>query len=342
MRDPKQMGERKRHVLAAVVRDYIRTAEPVGSKRVVEKHRLRVSSATVRNDMAALEDYGLLRQPHTSAGRVPSDTGYRFFVDELMEIPRLSPTAERLLRAARRYRADIDAILREICAILSKVTQHTSIALVPGLQESEVKHLQLSKVDGRRVLLIIVSDAGHVIHELIDAGESYTAQEIDAMSGILQRRLVGMRVADMEALDTKHLRAELRLRGLLFEEALRVVREHLSRQQYYVYLDGTMHIVREPEFSDIERLTRVLGALEHEQTLADVLSQCAKGDGVRARIGEEHDVEAISDLSLVAATYGRGSVRGAVGVLGPTRMDYERAHVAVEYAAGIVDRALDP
>ncbi len=335
-----ELDDRRRRVLAAIVRDYVSTAEPVGSKRLVERHLFRVSSATIRNDMSALEAVGLLAQPHTSAGRVPSDRGYRFFVDELMEIPVLSPAAERILRSAREHTADIDDMLREICTILSKVTQHTAVALVPGLEKSELRHFQISKVDGARCLIILVTDAGHVVHEFIDAGESYSAREVEVMSEILRRRLVGMKIDDIEALDTRHLRAEPQLRGLLLEESLRVVRDNLERGSYWVFIDGAMHIVTQPEFNDVERLQRVLHALEQEQLLAQLLSECLRTQGVRSRIGSEHEVEGVSDLSLVAVGYGHGGARGAVGVLGPTRMDYETVYAAVAKAADVIERVL--
>ena len=335
------LDDRKRRVLAAIVRDYVETAEPVGSKRLVERHGLAVSSATVRNDMARLEEIGLIHQPHTSAGRIPSDTGYRFFVDELMEIPRLSQRAEALLREHRKtHGAEIDEILRAVCAILSKITNYTSVALVPGLHEAELRHIQVSKVDGNRAVVILVTDAGHVIHEFIDAGESHTAAEIDVISSILRRRLSGMRIQDIQAIDVQHLRAESRIRGLLLEETLRVIGEHLDRRTYQVYIDGTMHIVRQPEFVDVERLTRVLEALHTEQQLAALLMSGLAQGGVQVRIGHETKVDDMSDLSLVTASYATGHTRGTVGVVAPTRMDYERAYAAVALAASILEKAL--
>jgi heat-inducible transcriptional repressor len=336
------LDARKRSVLRAIVRDYVETAEPVGSKRLVERYNLRVSSATIRNDMATLEDAGLIQQPHTSAGRIPSDLGYRFFVDELMEVPRLSEGSENLLRASHQRRlAEINEILHEVCGILSKITNYTAVALVPGLREAELRHIQVAKVDGRQVLIIMVTDAGHVVHHMVDAGESYTPQEIEVMSSVLRRRLVGMCIEDIEALDVQRLRAEAGMRGLLLEEALRVIRDNMVERSYRVYVDGTMHILRQPEFANIERLTRVLEALEHEQCLAaamrDIIER--KSQGVQAQIGREHTVD--EDLSLVTAPYDTGRARGAVGLVGPTRMDYEQAYAAVAYAAAILELALN-
>lgn len=336
------LDTRKQRVLGAIVRDYVETAEPVGSEQLVTRHGLAVSSATVRNDMSMLEAVGLIHQPHRSAGRVPLDPGYRFFVDRLARIRPVNAERRRRRDLALLVRvSDLEEVLRHACRILSEVTRYTAVAVMPGLREAELRHIHLAPIGRRRVLVTLATEAGHIMHCRVD-GEEYTPREVEVISNLLQRRLTGLRVSEIEALDPRTLAREARMRALLVEECFRALKAAMTTQrELRILVDGVLHILRQPEFQDRTRLERLMAVLEPGDVLQEVLEAELDAERTSVRIGSEHERDEASDLSLVTAPYdAAGEARGLVGVLGPTRMKYETAIGAVEYVAGLVEKAL--
>ncbi len=337
------LDSRKQKVLAAIVRDYVETVEPVGSEQLVARHGLQVSSATVRNDMSVLEAVGLIHQPYRSAGRVPSDPGYRYFVDRLIRVKRLDDARRRAADIRRLLQVpELEEILRHACRILSEITKYTAVAVVPGLREAELRYIDVANLGARRLLVTIVTDIGHIMHCRVDSETEHSAREVEVISNLLRRRLTGMRVSEIEALDPNALAREARTRALLLQECFTTVRRALAGQrELHILIDGVLHTLRQPEFLDPERLDRVMAVLDPGEVLEDVLQAELDAEGTSVTIGSEHDRDEATDLSLVTAPYEAGSdVRGLVGVLGPTRMKYEEAIGAVEYVAGLVEQAL--
>lgn len=329
------LDERKRRVLQALTDDYIETAEPVGSRNLARKHQLGVSPATVRNEMADLEEAGYLHQPHTSAGRIPSDKGYRYYVDELMT--RWSPGPDEhaaLYRRARAVRVIIEEVIHEAARLLAQATNYASLVAAPRVEASIFRHIELVPLDANHVLAIIVSDPGFVQHRIVEVRRAVSSEACSRMAGELNRRLFGVRFGDIgpdllgvikESLGASHLYdavADLLTDGMAHQRSERV------------YLEGTLNILSQPEFRDIERARSLLALLETRDVLDQVLALGARSAGTTVIIGQENPVAEMRDCSVVVSAYTlNGEVIGAIGVLGPTRMEYSKAVGMVEYVA---------
>lgn len=329
------LDERKRRVLQALTDDYIETAEPVGSRNLARKHQLGVSPATVRNEMADLEEAGYLHQPHTSAGRIPSDKGYRYYVDELMD--KWAPgQGERsaLYRRVRAVRVIVQEVIHEAARLLAQSTKYASLVAAPRMEASIFRHIELVPLDRNHVLAVIVSDPGFVQHRIVEVQRSVSPDACSRMAALLNRSLFGVRFGDIghdllgvikESLGASDLYdavADLLTDGIAHESSERV------------YLEGTLNILSQPEFRDIERARSLLALLEARDVLDQVLDLGARSGGTTVIIGEENPVMEMRDCSVVVAAYTLGGeVIGAIGVLGPTRMEYSKAVGMVQYVA---------
>lgn len=327
------MDQRKRRVLQAVTDDYIATAEPVGSRTIARKYNLGVSPATIRNEMADLEEAGYLRQPHTSAGRIPSDLGYRFYVDALMSPTKLSAEERLRLRAkvVSRQQA-IDQIFHNTARLLSLLTQYISIVLAPPMAGSACRHLRVVGVDPYYVLVVLVTEPGFIQNRMIEMPEPVDGREIARLNSVLNRRLRGVSLGDVTGTLIAELRNEIQ-ESLLFEAVMELLEEGLDTGER-VYLEGTTNLFEHPEFHDVERAKLLLQMLEEREALFDAISDLSHRSGITVTIGEENRALNMQDCSMVTATYTmNGQVLGSLGLLGPTRMDYARVVAAVEFMA---------
>lgn len=328
----KRLTDRRALILRAIVSHYVGTGEPVGSKVLVERYRLGISPATVRNEMAALEDGGLIYQPHTSAGRIPTDAGYRYFVDEMPEGARL-PAAEahRIRQFFVEPRWELEEALRQTAALLSSLTNHAAVVFAPALDRSLIRHVELVALPGGRAMLIAVTDTGRVDNHVVRVPEDVEEPDLLAASGALNRTLNGVALEDA-AVTIRDRAAELpqRIAPLvrLAADAFDSPAEEKAHERFF--LEGTSNIVDEQNFSDLESVRKVISALEHRRLLLEVLADAFSLGSVSVRIGAENPATEMRLCSIVTAPYGTGdSALGSLGIVGPTRMDYRRTIAAV-------------
>lgn len=320
------MDERKQRILQAIVIDYIQTAEPVGSRTISRKYNLGLSPATIRNEMADLEDLGFLEQPHTSAGRIPSDKGYRFYVDRLMNVVDIpAEVVEHIYRALASKAREVDVVIQQTAKLLSHVTNYTSLVLGPTLHQGALRHLQILPMDERCGLVIIVSDSGVVENKLIPLPEGITAEELAHFSRAITKKLAGVSFAEIRSSRLRELETDLYAYRDLLQNALDILWEKSqSHKEERVFLGGTSNLFSLPEFKDQERIRAFLSLLEAEDTLSELLSEGLR-QGITIRIGQENRFAEVKDYSVVTADYAvNGQVLGTLGVIGPTRMEYDK------------------
>lgn len=323
------LDERKRLVLRAIIDSYIATAEPVGSRTIARRHDLGVSSATIRNEMADLEETGYLQQPHVSAGRIPSDKGYRFYVDTLLK-PEPFPLSdlEKLQREMLGTQLSLERSIHEAARLLALLTQSVSLVVAPSTDHLVFKHLQLVALEDVGILVTLVLHPGIVKNRLIRTEKEYTSEQITELSGALNEKLKGVTYRELgPTIFTAIIQDYGEIGSVLVELILQGLAEDEGTQ---VYASGAVNIFNQPEFRDMERAKALFETLEEKDYLLSLLSTTSKSDGVQVVIGQENIHSAMQGCSLVTCTYFVGSdVVGTLGVLGPTRMDYAKVMAAV-------------
>lgn len=333
------LGARQAAILSAIVREYIRSGEPVGSKSLVGRFRLDVSSATVRNDMSLLEELGYLAQPHTSAGRIPTDLGYRWFVDTLGP-PKLTQSLERELTEALGEPADLDSKLHLASEVLSHFTRYAAAVLTPRLQESKLRHLDLAWLGPRLVVAVLIGDGGRVEKRMFELDGDVSEHDVEHIGHEVNRELGG---AGLEEAHKKLMgmakRAPAKDRGLLAAVADAVSMMIAAEQR--VFIGGTSHLAADESLSaERDTLHRVYETMERQTEVLRLLEEAIRP--VTVRIGSELPVEELRSLSVVAAPYGAvvEGGGGTIGVIGPTRMDYLRAMAIVAAVARTLESSL--
>ena len=329
------MDERKRKILQAIVNDYVSTAEPVGSRTIAKKYQLGVSSATIRNEMSDLEDLGYIEQPHTSAGRVPSNKGYRYFVDCLMEKEYLLAQEKNYIRQSLANKvSEIEALLRQSCQMLSTLTNYTSMAIMPNDVSGKLESIRIVPVDPHQILLITIADTGMVSHRILEVPQPISVRELSELSAYLQRKLVGLDINQMNNTLLKVLLMQVGRHQEVLQAILDMIDQTLeSAAEAKVFLGGTINMLKQPEFQDIVKVRNILAALEENQTIKGLLA-LGQGSGSHITIGDEIQHEHIHYCSMVSATYSiHGQVIGTIGVMGPVRMAYSKALTLVETVA---------
>ena len=335
-------------VLSAIVEDYVQTSEPVGSKALLDRHQLNVSAATVRNDMAALEDEGLIIAPHTSAGRIPTDAGYRLFVDRLQAIRPMSRGERAAITDYLEGADDLDVVLDSTVRLLSTLTRQVAVVQYPSLTRSTVKHIELVPMSETRLMVVVIMGTGRVEQRVVPTGVDYLApQGADALAsarGRVNAATRDRRLAEaLDSLRTLH-DEDVETEDALTAGFIGVVEAALAEERATkVTLAGTANLARSS--SDFPMtLEPVLDALEQHVVLLKLLSVEAdqEAPGVSVRIGSENPVTGLQGTSLVTSGYGAGDEQvGAVGVLGPTRMDYPATMAQVRAVATYLSRIVD-
>jgi heat-inducible transcriptional repressor len=344
------LDDRKLDVLRAIVEDYVATREPVGSKALVERHQLGVSPATVRNDMAVLEEEGYLRQPHTSAGRVPTDRGYRLFVDRLSRVKPLSPAERRAIERFLIGAVDLDDVVHRTVRLLAQLTRQVAVVQYPSLTRSVVRHLELVPISTTRLLVVMIADTGRVEQRQVDLPGPIPADDVLDLRRQINEALVGCRLTEtppvVQALVEEaapQLRAAMATLSTVLLETL------VERHDERIALAGTANLTRGGVLDFHGSLRPILEALEEEVVLLKLfgevepsgLARTGWGPGdeprLRVRIGDENEFEDLRSASVVSTGYGPGStVVGGLGVLGPTRMDYPGTIATVRAVARYV------
>ncbi len=352
------LTKRQQQILRATIRHYIATAEPVGSKALATEYDLSVSPATIRSCMGVLEKVGLLYQPHTSAGRVPSDSGYRIYVDQLIKpSDALGRRVEHLLADQLNWEdSSFEALLRDAAQILATVTGYIALITMPQTRTTRLRHLQLVPLEARRVMLIVVTDSYETQSVLMELpkladetqlDESIVEQELQILSNFLNSKLRGRSLSELSTLDWSELDREFAryadfLRRLLAD----LTRRTMAPVPTPIMIRGVSEVLRQPEFSELQQVQMLLHLLEEEQdqlwpVIFEVPETLTSERRVTVRIGSENPLEPMRTCTLVSATYKQGEVPvGSVGILGPTRMLYENAIALVETAADYLTGAL--
>ena len=330
------LDERKLEVLRAIVEDFVRTSEPVGSKHVAERHNLGVSPATVRNDMAALEDEGYIAQPHTSAGRIPTDKGYRLFVDRLSSVKPLSAAERRAIESFLTGAVDLDDVVRRSVRLLAHVTRQVAVVQYPSLSRATVRHVELVPLAPTRIMLVVITDTGRVEQRIVDLHAPLGEQEVTDLRNLLNARLSGGQLHDAPAaLSDLPEGAPPALRPVVTTLITVLLETLVEKAEERVALAGTANLTQHAV--DFPLLRPVLEALEEQVVLLKLLGEANDPTTVRVRIGEENLVEGLRSTSIVAIGYGpSGEQVGGMAVVGPTRMDYPGTITAVRAVARYV------
>ena len=328
------LSDRRQRVLAALIEEYVLHALPVGSRTLVENYRLGVSSATVRSELSVLEDDGYITQPHTSAGRVPTDFGYRSFVDDLLSRQAGLATDsadEESVRALRQSATELDDLLERTTAAVARLTECLSIVLPPTSESVQVTHLSLVPLSASRVLLVVVDGDEQVSNRSVDLASCASAEELAATQEALNQLVRGKDPARVLA-DIRQSGSEQGFSPLLtqlLEEAALCAHANDAPRTYAV---GLPTLMRQPEFQSSSALIPVMQMLEDDAVLMQFFGDFAQADEPVVRIGRENAQETLSGVSVVASGYGRGSADGIIAVIGPTRMDYAQVIRAVRLA----------
>jgi len=336
------LDDRKARLLRAVVHDFIQTAEPVGSKTLAERYALGVSAATIRNELATLEEQGYLSHPHTSAGRVPTDRGYRFYVDSLSGVGKLARAQEEAIVRYFEGAADLEETLRRTSVLLASLTRYTAMVAPPSLDRSRVRHVELIGLGRHVIMMVLIMDTGRVEKRLVETASEVSASDLEDLRRQLNETLVGERLDRAELVLSAMAQEVPPHRQVLFTTLVNAIGQVVGDQtSERVWVGGQAHIAGPGGFDGIETVHRVYQALEQQVLVLRLLQAALGKDRVSVIIGAENPVEGMEACSFVTSTYLAGDATGSIGVLGPTRMDYLRAMAAVQAVAGYLGDVLD-
>ena len=337
------LNERKKKILQIIIEDYISSAEPVGSRTIARKYDLGLSPATIRNEMSDLELLGYLEQPHTSAGRIPSAQAYRFYVDALIEPGTLTDNDMALIDGwYNERRRNIDDIFQSTAKILSRMTQNVSMVLTNQQTIANFCYLKFLPLDSQHAILCIVADDGSIDTNVVDIPLGMSSEEMDYLAGKMSKLLEDRNLSDISVEILQNVHTDVVEDKLIFSSLLQAVRKMTGRrQEQKVFLGGTKQLLNQPEFRDVERVRNLLGILEEEKVLKDLL-QGGEDSGLKVTIGSENKFTGIQDCSMVQATYRlNGQIVGTMAVLGPTRMEYGKVISVLDYLHKYLKTILD-
>lgn len=331
------LTERQKTLLLLIIRDYIDSAQPVGSKRLADHYRINLSPATIRNEMGALTEMGYLRQPHTSAGRVPTEEGYRYFVSEMMQDAELPESVQHTIsHQFYQSRPDMDQWMTLAASILANQSQGVSVVTAPHAEQAKYKHVELISTQGRQVLMVLVMAGGEVSQQILTLAEHVHQERLSQTASRLNKLLAGFTVDAIDSLPHRPDALDQDILLLILQD----MRNLASRGSGEIYTDGLSNVLSEPEFSGSDEARKTLRLFEERSTLQDLLARTTINSnigGLQVLIGGEGEWDELRQCSLVIARYGvPGMATGALGVLGPMRMSYARTIPTVRYVAGLL------
>jgi len=322
------LSDRKFKILQAIVNDYIETAEPIGSRTIAKKYAMGISSATIRNEMSDLEDMGLINQPHTSSGRVPSEKGYRFYVDSMMQ--RRALTDQEALFLQRMIIDNINQteyMMQETAKALARLTNYPAIVSEPQLKKTKIKHVQLVPLDEKSLLLVLVTDTKTVKNQMVNLGEAPGYEALTRLSQLLNRHLAGLSIREInrELIDTMLM--DFGDQAHVLMPLLGIIADMIqSEDDVRVFTSGVKNILAFPEFADIRKAEAIFHALEDRESLFKILGQAHGIDGIQIVIGAENSLDLLKNCSLIKANYSiDNQSTGCIALIGPMRMDYAQA-----------------
>ena len=336
------LDARKREVLRTLIRLHIDTGEPVGSESLSRSLHRALSPATLRSVMADLEALGYLHHPHTSAGRVPTDEGYRFYVDGLVGLQALAAGEQEQIDSELRSReGSAEQTLERASQVLSRLSRHVGFVLAPDIARTSFRHVDLVPLAHPRVLVVMVSSTGLVTHKVIEVEEQLAPEELQACANYLNAHFAGMTLAEIRRRLLDLMQEEKALYDSLLQKVATVGgRAFEPDEEGSVFLDGTSNILARPEFEDLERMRSLVKTFEEKGRLVRILNECLSGDGIRVLIGHENPEPELRDLSLVTARVASGDEGLGLGVLGSTRMEYAHIVSLVDHVARAVSDVL--
>ncbi len=337
-----KLNERERTVLAVLIDHYIRTAEPVGSRVISTRYNLGVSPATVRNTLSDLEERGLIEQPHTSAGRIPTDIGYRLYVDELLRTEKLSPSdREKIKKLLLTDHGAIEDVLVQTARVLAQVTSQLAVTVMPKFDSAILNKVDLVQLTETKVMVILAVRSGYVRTILLEVEARLSADDIRETADLLNEKLAGLPLGEIqrtiiERLQSTH-RGEAQLLKLFIEQREQLLSEKDIDE---FHAEGTTNIISQKEFKDPEKLREFISLLEERRSLVTMLTEKSQGTGISVSIGSETNIDGLKSCSAVIRTYQVGDAQGAIGVIGPTRMEYAKLMSVVDYTAKVLSEIL--
>ncbi|WP_299445826.1 heat-inducible transcriptional repressor HrcA [uncultured Phascolarctobacterium sp.] len=327
------LNDRKKKILQLIIEDYISTAEPVGSRTIARKYDLGISPATIRNEMSDLELLGYLEQPHTSAGRIPSAQAYRLYVDSLIEPGSLTDNERALINGwFNERRRSLDEIFQSTAKILSRMTQNVSLVLANRDADARFCYMKFLPLDERHAILCIITDDGNVDNCVVEIPLGMRMEELDYLAGKVSRLLEGRELSSIGEDLLQAVHSNIAEDKILFTSLVQSIRRLRNKHmEQKVFLGGTKQLLNQPEFRDVERVRSLLGILEEERVVRDLLKS-GEDSGLKITIGSENKFSGIQDCSMVQATYRlNGQIVGTMAVLGPTRMEYGKVISVMDY-----------
>ena len=343
-----QLSKRERRVLEAVIQTFVQTAEPAGSRTVSRLFGLGVSPATIRNTMSDLEEKGFLFHPHTSAGRIPTNKAYRAYVDELLGTPSVVAAQEREHLAVALASGDpIETILRRAAQSLGVLTQELGVALGPRLAASVLRSLDLVRVSSERLLMVLALEGGTVRTVFVEVAGAIADDALAEVTKVLNERLAGLSLEQIRVSLGDRLRDSVavpsaqELLNIFVQEAEALFDEKISLGEEPILLGQTSVLAGQPEFAEADRMRRLIQLTERPEALAEALKRRGETSGISITIGTEHDDEKLRDFTVVTAQYRTGSLTGVIGVIGPTRMPYDKVISLVNHTSQLLSELLD-
>lgn len=319
------LTDRQQLILRVIVDDFIASAEPVGSRTIAKHKEISYSPATIRNDMADLEEMGYLEQPHTSAGRIPSQKGYRFYVDNFVKpVANQKLEADKIRELFQKRFMEMDQSIRQAAVILSELTNYTAIILGPEIFQTKLRQVQIIPLDQQKAVAILVTDTGTVENKVITIPPGISINQVEQMVNLINHRLRGVTLAELPNRLFSEFADEMRKNLEQYTELSQMINQlFVSDQGERIFLGGTTQILSQPEFRDIEKAKNLFQLFENSDLIVQLFNETGKG--LKVKIGTENENETVNQCTIITASYELdGKVVGTVGVLGPTRMDYRR------------------
>jgi heat-inducible transcriptional repressor len=320
-----ELNERKLKILQAIISNYFETAEPVGSRTISKNYDLGVSPATIRNEMSDLEELGFIIQPHTSSGRIPSDKGYRLYVDLLMEAQKAEMKKlayfEEMMKSAGR----IENVLKDIVRVLARETNYATLVSTPQYKKSKIKNIQLVSLESKKILVVVVTDANVIKNFMLNLNEEVNQSVLNKLTYVLSERLYGLKLEEINLPLIQELKRYAKSNEEVISKVLDVIFKAIKDidNDSDIFTSGTINILKFPEFNDIDKATNLIYTLEEKDILKNILDTSNEDDNITIKIGEENDIEEMKDCSLITASYHLGEQTvGTIGIIGPKRMDY--------------------
>jgi len=336
------LDDRSKKILHAVIQCYINTPGPVGSRVVSKKYHFGFSPATIRNIMSDLEEMGYLRQPHTSAGRVPTDSGYRFYVDSLSaEKKQNNALTAELDKKFELIKKDINSFLDDASKMLSELSHYIGITMSPNTSMTTLSKIELFKYRDNQLAVILFTDEGIIKNKIVPVDPEISQKELNLIAEYINSRFKGQSLDEIKRLILKEMTRERILCDSLISEAIRICRTAFSAAPGNIYISGLSEVLRLPEFCDINRIRELLQTLEAKHIIVNLLDNIADAEGTQVLIGAENLLEEMNQFSLVAATYKEGNRPiGTVAIIGPKRMNYQEAISIVDSTAQFITKLL--